>query len=282
MRLSDRDLDSGGQQTTPPTPQGPLGDRQGTLQTWLDSAGTLPSGRSPALRGGGFGTTLARAFRQAPFLPFSRLPKPASFERIRLNIVSKWLLKSQDDCAVIAFTSLSRGEGVSTVVAGLARSFGHADPGGVLVLDGSGGKRGVSRLLGVKAMPATVPDVEADLLELQHRITPARRHGVDILALADVGPLRWSSAKFCQMVLARLRPSYRTILVDAGALAASWAACWLGCSNYRVLVIDSSIATREVLEHHRNELERGGIVVDGSILNKRSYPIPRLFYWLAR
>jgi Mrp family chromosome partitioning ATPase len=252
---------------------------------WLDRAGSLPGERAPdstALTGRLPATIWRDTFRRLPFLPFRRLPKAASFERIRLNIVSKWLLKSQDDCTVIAFTSRSRGEGVSTVVAGLARSFGHADPGGVLVLDGSGGKRGVSRLLGVKAMPATLPDRETDLQELEHWITPARRHGVDILALADVGPLRWSSPKFCQMVLARLRPSYRTILVDAGALAASWAACWLGCSNYRVLVIDSSIATREVLEHHRNELERGGIVVDGSILNKRSYPIPRLFYWLAR
>lgn len=197
-------------------------------------------------------------------------------------MLSKWLLTSKESCAVIGFTSRARGEGVSTVVAGLARSFGKADPGGVLVLDASGSKRGVARLLRAKAVPVALPEREADMPDMRGWITRAAGYGVDVLALASAGSLRVGSASFVQAVLEGLRPAYHTILVDAGALPESWAACWLACSNYRVLVIDSSTATRDVLEHERHELEGSGISLDGSILNKRTYPIPRLLYWLAR
>ena len=216
-----------------------------------------------------------------PLWPFARLPRAASFECIRLNMLSKWLLASKESCPVIGFTSRARGEGVSTVVAGLARSFEKADPGRVLALDASGAKRGVARLLRARAVPIALPARAVDMPDLRGCVTRAAGCGVDVLVLGNAGPLRLGSASFAQAAVEALRPAYRTRLVDAGALPESWAACWLACSNYRVLVVDSSSATREVLEHERLELERSGISLDGSILNKRAYPIPRLLYWLA-
>ncbi|MCP4284534.1 MAG: hypothetical protein GY792_08790, partial [Gammaproteobacteria bacterium] len=47
-------------------------------------------------------------------------------------------------------------------------------------------------------------------------------------------------------------------------------------------VIDASTATREVLGYQRQQFEHIGIRLDGSILNKRAYPIPRALYWLVR
>ena len=70
--------------------------------------------------------------------------------------------------------------------------------------------------------------------------------------------------------------------MDAGALNKGWASYWLASSSHRVLVIDASTATREVLEYHSKQFEHGGIRLDGSILNKRTYPIPKALYWLAR
>mgnify|MGYP001562476839 FL=1 len=211
------------------------------------------------------------------------LPKRESFDRIRVNMLSKWLLKSGNGCAVIAFTSHARGEGVSTVVAGLARSFGMADPGRVLVIDAAGNKQGVAHLLGTESPPpATFQDCAADAQDLRPCIAHAEGHGVDILVLADAGPLRPGSGEQAKAVLASLRSKYRLILVDSGALAAGWSLCWLASSNYRVLIIDSNAATRELLEHQRDELERSGMALDGFILNKRTYPIPRSLYWLAR
>jgi Mrp family chromosome partitioning ATPase len=242
------------------------------LAAWLELSRSV----APAARRG------SRAFappaRRSSFFSFRRLPKPASYERIRLTMLAKWLPKAQDGCTVIAFTARTRGEGVSTVVAGLACAFGAADPGEVLVLDVSGSKRSVSRLLGVKAGAAP----HAGAADLPQWITRADGHGIDIFALADAGGLRWDSPRLAEAVLARLRPNYRTILIDAGSLGAGWAACWLRGASYRVLVVDATLATQEILEHQRNELERSGIALDGSILNKRTYHIPRLFYWLTR
>lgn len=213
-----------------------------------------------------------------PVLTSRDLPKQVSFERIRLNLISRWLQKPGEGCKVVAFASRSRGAGVSTVVAGLARSFGAADPGRVLVLDASGLNHGVAHYLGVRVAPAELPKETGDL---RQRITRNGERGVDMLALAGAAPLRPDSATAVQALLASVRTGYQTILVDAGALDAGWATCWLASSDFRVLVVDGATATREVLLHQRRQLDQSGIRFDGFILNKRPYPIPRFLYWLT-
>ncbi len=232
----------------------------------------------------GVGSTLSRFFgRKKPARASKHLPKRESFDRIRVNMLSRWLLQSGNECAVIAFASQARGGGVSTVVAGLARSFGAADPGRVLVVDAAGNKRGVAHVLGTDSPPtATFRDLGRDEQDMLLWVEQAEGCGIDILPLADGGPLLPGSEEQAKALLARLRPKYRLILIDAGAIAAGWALCWLTSSTYRILVIDSNTATREILEHQHNEFQRNGLALDGFILNKRPYPIPRSLYWLAR
>jgi len=81
-----------------------------------------------------------------------RTPKPASFERIRIRILSKWLLNKGGNSTIIAFTSRFPREGVSTVVAGLAKSFSTAEVGRILVLDVSNSRYGVARLLNITTL----------------------------------------------------------------------------------------------------------------------------------
>lgn len=212
---------------------------------------------------------------------FKRLPKPPSFERIRASMLAQWLLDSSG-CAVVAFTSRLPREGVSTVVAGLARAFGGADPGGVLVLDVARGRRRVANLLKVSAKSSAMDAFAPADLDLSSVVTRDQSLGVDFLPLTDghrVGP---AQAERVPEILDRLRAAYRVILVDAGPLTNTGGAYWLATSNYRVLVIDLTNTTREILEHQRKQLEHGGIRLDGSILNKRTHPIPRGLYWLTR
>ena len=223
------------------------------------------------------------AFNAGRFiLIFRRLPKPASFERIHSCIRSQWLLDARDNSAAIAFTSRLAGEGVSTIVVGLARAFGAADPGGVLVLDIACGPRRIADLLKMEAGLATIDAFDVEEFDLSSVVSRNEPLGFDLLRLTDAAHAGPAGAKRAPEMLTRLSASYRVILVDAGALTNSAGAYWLASSNYRVLVVDLTKATREVLGHQRKQLEHSGITLDGTILNKRSHPIPRSLYWLAR
>ncbi len=201
------------------------------------------------------------------------LPRLASSDRIRVNMLTKWLLES-DSCAVIAFTSRLPREGVSTVVAGLAQAFGVANTGNMLVIEITPGRRRIADLLDVEEL--------AGYSDLPGFLTRDENLGVDIITMADESPKGSGAGKHAKSVLDRLRSKYSVILVDAGSLTKSTGAYWLKCSDYRVIVIDSSVTTLEVLEHQRNTLKHLDIKLDGSILNKRVFPIPKYLYWLAR
>lgn len=210
---------------------------------------------------------------------FRRLSKSGAFERIRVRMWSKWLLDAREGCTVIAFTSHSRREGVSTVVAGLARTIGATDPGRVLVLDVTPGLQAnsgelVADLLEVQATPDWIQDI-SDFVT--HNIF----QGTDILSLKYID-LNRPTPQMMKALLDRLRINYHVILMDVGSLFHSDILPWLSASDYRILIIDASTATREVLEHQQRELEHMGITINGSILNKRTYPIPSFLYWLAR
>jgi Mrp family chromosome partitioning ATPase len=198
---------------------------------------------------------------------------------------SKWLLDARDGCTIMAFTSRSPREGVSTVVAGLARAIGAIDPGRVLVLDITSGLQQeksemVSDLLEVEASPVWVQDIETDDSDLSSFVTRNIFRGTDILSLKYIDRNR-PGPQLIRSLLDRLRSSYHVILMDIGPLTDGDRLPWLSCSDYRILVIDATTATREILEHQRRELEHMGITINGSILNKRAYPIPSFLYWLA-
>lgn len=205
-----------------------------------------------------------------PLLRFFRpQPKPATFERIRVRMLSKWFLDSSERCTVIGFTSRVPREGVSTVVSGLARAFGNADPDGVLLIDtslNSGNKKSHSQSEDASSEFFIIrdEDLEVDIFHLTETCSPSIK-----------------GVKRARYVIDTLRAKYRLILVDAGALTSDEGAYWLKCSNYRVLVIDVTRTTSEMLEYQRKEFSDIGIKLDGSILNKRVYPIPRALFWLA-
>ena len=205
---------------------------------------------------------------------FRRTPRPESFERIRIKVLSRWLLKDENTCPVIAFTSRSPGEGVSTVVAGLACSFSSADTGKILVLDVSQSRRGVAQRLNVTDL--------AGFSDLPGYVTRDEKLGIDVITLAEETENTNGSGKHTRSLIDRLKEKYNIILIDAGALSNANGAYWLAQSDYNILVIDSSRTTREMLEFQRREFENTNININGSILNKREFPIPDYFYWLAR
>jgi MinD-like ATPase involved in chromosome partitioning or flagellar assembly len=196
--------------------------------------------------------------------------------------LSKWLVNGHGSpTKTIAFTARSRKEGVTTVVAGLAVCFARTDPGKVLVVDvGSGRKRIADLLHVVKSAPEN--GHAEGKSEPPACVVRDTVHGLDIVTLTDTSSCRPGSAAEARAILDRLAPRYQIILVDAGAWGSGRALHWLAASNYRVLVVDGQMTTRESLEHQRAQLTNSEIAPDASILNRKVYPIPRALYWLAR
>ena len=212
---------------------------------------------------------------------FKRQPKPNSFRKIYERIQSKWLRHANDTCTIIAFTSRLPSEGVTTVVAGLARAFGEAGSEGVLVLDITPNNKRVANLLNLNVDPVRLDVLESKDSELSSFITHDDNLGIDILTLSDSNQGGSNKGQCIQSLVEGLRSVYRVILIDAGIFTNSGRTHWLASSNYRVLIVDTTITTREILERLRKELAHSGIILDGSILNKRKFPIPNLFYWLT-
>jgi MinD-like ATPase involved in chromosome partitioning or flagellar assembly len=199
---------------------------------------------------------------------------------------SRWLLEAREGCTIMAFTSRSPREGVSTVVAGLARTIGAIDPGRVLALDVTPGLQEnggelVTDMLEIQTTPVWIQDIESDNTDLSNFVTRNIFRGTDILSIKYIDRNR-PTPQMIKALLDRLRTNYHIILMDVGSLSHGDRLPWLFSSDYRILVIDASTATREVLEHQQRELEHMGITINGSILNKRTYPIPGFLYWLAR
>jgi cellulose biosynthesis protein BcsQ len=152
-------------------------------------------------------------------LRFKRLPKPDQFEPIRNRMLSMWLTETGDNAAVVAFTSPTERQGTSTIVAGLARSFGNADTGGTLVLD----------------VATNHPRVADLLLDKPHKagsIVRDKKNGLHMLTLADSSSSRPGGAARSRQLIQRLQPKYRLILIDAGALSQGHTSNWLAAADY--------------------------------------------------
>ncbi len=238
---------------------------------------------------------------------FFNTPKPASFAKIRMQIISRWLLNKDNHCSVIALTSRVTGEGVSTVTRGLARSFSVTDTGKTLILDASPRRRRKMRMLDVTAVE--------DFSDLSDYIIKDKKLGFDTIKLAnnpqnnfgidnvlydgefpvpeiqfeDYGTILDGSSDLAnsgneqtRTLFRNLKKAYQIILVDAGTLDNANGTFWLLNSDVKILIIDCSRTTRESLEYQKRVFENSGISIDGSILNKRKFPIPRSLYWLVR
>jgi len=237
---------------------------------------------------------------------FSRTPKPASFAKIRMQILSRWMLNKGNHCSVIALTSRFPREGVSTVTTGLARSFSSTDSGKILLLDVSGKRSRKIRLLDVTELE--------DFSDLSEYVTKDKKLEFDTIKLANnsqnsfgLGDVAYDNEfpvpdisfdddgtildrssdpdvgnEQTRKLFRKLRQEYNIILIDTGSLNNSSGTFWLLNSDVNILVIDSSRTTRESLEYQQRQFENTGISIDGSILNKRKFPIPNYLYWLVK
>lgn len=237
---------------------------------------------------------------------FSRVLKSTSFVKIRSQILSRWILKSDKNCTVIALTSRLPREGVTTVTRGLARSFRPTYTGKILLLYAGRKHPRRASVLDVTGLEdfSVLSDyilrdkkLGCDTIRLkntaQESINISAKSGQDDIPDPDIrfdedGTVlnysidTGSRNEQTRRIFRLLTKRYNIILVDAGSLNNSNGTFWLLNSDVNILVIDCSRTTRESLDYQRREFENSGISIDGSILNKRKFPIPNFLYWLAK
>ena len=241
-----------------------------------------------------------------------RKPKLSSFNKACMQIIARWMAKSDNSCWLVVFTSRARREGVSTIARGMARSFAAADKGKVLLLNAS-----VRHPR--KSVQLNLAEHE-DLSDLSAFVTRRRKEAFDTIRLANITGIKrlpksnrgleaenadgayppgdtreveegkrvghsFASESWHEQyrrLLEVLKESYNIILVDAGSLTNPNGTFWLANGDVNILVVDCTRTTRDILEYQRREFENSQISIHGSILNKRRFPIPSFLYWLTR
>ncbi len=209
-----------------------------------------------------------------------KLGRIKSFEQIRVRLLSDWLPESDKSGIAIGFTSRRVGEGVTTVTDGLASAFGRHAPQGVLRLDVSPIKASLFSANKERAKRVDINTMNGSDFYVSEHTRLDNVLGIDTLGIL---PHRNSvqNQVFTKHLMTQLRKVYRVVLVDCGALSDATTANWLNHCDYKVMVIDTSITTQEILEAQRKSLSHSRIELDGTILNKRRYPIPKMLYWLT-
>lgn len=201
-----------------------------------------------------------------------------SFDALRLRLLATdFPPLARNDALVIVITARTRGEGTSTVARGLARTFERNGDGRVLLLDVDA--RGNAEIREKPPEDVTVvrdPKVFAAAAELA-RTENGRANGSETLALAVEGNPFSASAALGEF-FSVLRVRYDVIVVDAGSLDTPAPYFWAENAQKMVLVVDCSRTTRQALERLKSELETSKLKINGVVLNKREFPIPRFFY----
>ncbi|UCC45178.1 MAG: hypothetical protein JSU65_04485, partial [Candidatus Zixiibacteriota bacterium] len=171
-----------------------------------------------------------------------------------------------------------RGEGVSTVTAGLAAVLSHRNQGRVLLVDANSVAPAVHRLFSVNRAPGFAETMANGRRGVIRRVAS---HGFDIVPAGNMNgnmPKTFESDRFRRFLnLAGAR--YQMIVIDMPALfETSHCARLAGLCDGLVLVVEAERARREVARQAKRELLRWKADIVGVVLNKRRFYIPKWLY----
>lgn len=186
-------------------------------------------------------------------------------------------------CRIIETIAANPGEGVSTVVRGVAAAAAAVGNARVLVCDATPQQSSV-RDFGMAALRGTLNDVAAGGVELRTVVDPVPSQGFALCAMADPGSGSHVAVNLDSLdpVLATLREQFDLILIDApptsgGPLGPALAKK----SDGVILVLEAERTRSPVAAAARRAIEINGGRILGVVLNKRRFHIPAFIYrWL--
>ncbi len=196
-----------------------------------------------------------------------RPPLTSSFEQVRLRLLAAEPKSGKNNAVIVAVTSRSTGDGVTTLATGLAQHLARAKNGKVLLIDADLGGRRVADMFGFDSANHLIHIDQLDL---------------DILTL-DGGPQEWFEySPSWNATFDPLRSKYSAIVVDTGSLQTDIPYIWSRLADHTILVVDCRTTTHEMLERLRKDLKSSDLRLSGFILNKRRFPVPGFLYRLAQ
>lgn len=173
---------------------------------------------------------------------------------------------------VLGLISCLPQEGVSTIAVGLTRIF--SEKVSALLVDASTGFP-VADLINIEHRPLKLSDLSRQhTAAIQDWVVPCPELNLQVLTL-DTSEMstplrddRWLPLK--DLLVQR----YDLIVVDLGCLQQQLSPFWNGELDHVYVVVDMARSTVGTLQRGRKELDIMRLPVAGTLLNKRSHPVP--------
>ena len=180
----------------------------------------------------------------------------------------------------ILMTSATSGEGVTTLSLFVAISLAARAGRSVCIVDANLKSSGLTRMLGLEGQLG-VSDVCQGLAEWSDALRPTETDGLYVIGTGRAGGessvLLGGTAG--REMAANLASRFEYVLIDGGRTLGQVEASLLAPNvDGTVLVVRANHTKREVLAKAEAEIRSHGGRVIGSILNRRTFPIPAAVY----
>lgn len=202
-----------------------------------------------------------------------------------VNLKGELLIAEQGKCPrTIMVVSSLPGEGKTTTAIVMARSLVDSSHDRVLLIDASGAKQPFDGWYKISSSTPGLSDVLAETASIESIVFGTDHEQIDIAIYGDrpdVSTKTFDSGRFGE-VLNNLKNSYDFILVDSPAfLSSSTAALMTKNFDGLVVVVQCKKTKKQIVQQVMNKIELLGGNVIGTVMNYRTYYLPRWLYeWL--
>ncbi len=197
---------------------------------------------------------------------------------IMRNLVESYLPSKKNRSLLL--TSAAPEEGVSTVVANLARALADDPLLNVLVVDANAGDAVQHTLFGLENTRGLLDLVRGDA-KFEEAVRPTTRNNLNLLTsgAATGGVFQLFGADRMAGLLADLAPRFQYIVLDAPPVLSHPETAILGSHVDGVVLVVRALRTRrEAVARARDTLVKSGCNVIGIVLNRYKYSIPEFIY----
>ena len=182
------------------------------------------------------------------------------------------LLREQDSegFGVYATTSVQKGEGASTISLLIASEMARHASRRVLLAS-------ASDLARLSMEDLSHPEqcwIEGEQRGVLHTVVREGTHGENMAWVSD--------DRLIRMLMRALRENFRTVIIDSGDLLTSNDIPQIAnLVDGVIVVVQAGRSTRTQIEYGLQVISLAGGKLKGFVLNRRTYPIPKLIYhWL--